>query len=633
MALIAVSAIAVCSAPAAIAAPPVPPAVEPVATPAISWSQLGLSNTINLVGSNQPTEIEVPVPQGVGPAKLTGSIGSIVNATGRVDVFDSRGVLLGSIAIPTAVATAPFVVDLSQATTDSNVVRLSFVIHDKNNQRADSCSQLPSVTLRQLSTTFAGPAPNPSTVADFLPGYLNQITILVGPNPTQDQQQAALTLVAKLTQLYRPIPTRIDVDTSPAPGPAGNNVTSRTIAIRAGDKAGLTVENPGSPRALLAITGKGPALLSQVELFADRRFDLAQTASAAVTSATPSAPESTDSMSFRQLGVAAQASVIGTTTLYIGFDAAKFAVGQIDNARVHLIAKYTPVSSGDGSVLIKSGNEVLASRVLDASGVVDLSADIPAPAVTSNVGLALEVRYIPEQECAPLYNSVSFVVDPASTVKVSQGSQNRGGFPVLPMAFTPDFDVALANVGQLRYAAMVINLMGQQSTVTLRPNVTTLGEAAKRSTGLLTVGTGAELAQAGMQPPLLATGHDAVDINGTPVTGVDVRSPLGVIQAFSNNGRTVLAVDSSGDRALLDRSFDYIRGLENRWGSLTGDVVATGASSETVNLTVRAGGWIADREVASDAWKRWTLLTAAVGAVVILAVGVIWFVRRRRTGH
>jgi hypothetical protein len=39
----------------------------------------------------------------------------------------------------------------------------------------------------------------------------------------------------------------------------------------------------------------------------------------------------------------------------------------------------------------------------------------------------------------------------------------------------------------------------------------------------------------------------------------------------------ILAVDTSGDPTLLDRSFDHIRGLDGRWGSLAGDVVATGA--------------------------------------------------------
>ena len=417
------------------AAPAAPGArADPDTTPAISWSQLGLSNRIELLGSNQSTDVSVPIPQGVSPATLTGMIGSVTNATGRIDVLDQRGILLGSIPIPAQVATIPFVVDVSGAGITAGVAILSFVLHDDNHP-GDYCGRPPSVTLSQLATAYSGPTPNPRTVADFLPGYLDHIVIQVGPTPTRDQQQAALALVAKLTHLYHPMPVRIDVDTSPAPAPATDTATARTISISDGDQPGLVVENPGSPNAVLVISGKGPDLLRQVELFADRRFDLAQTPSSLVTAVTPTAPRSTDHMSFGQLGITSQATVLGTTTLYIGFDATVFDIGQIDRARVHLIAKYTPVTSGDGSVVIRSGSVIVASHILDQSGVVDLSADIPAPAISSNVGLALEVRYLPHQSCPPPYDRITFAVDPESTLTVHPGTDNRGGFPMLPMAF------------------------------------------------------------------------------------------------------------------------------------------------------------------------------------------------------
>lgn len=121
-------------------------------------------------------------------------------------------------------------------------------------------------------------------------------------------------------------------------------------------------------------------------------------------------------------------------------------------------------------------------------------------AIASNVGLALEIRYIPRQQCAALYDRITFAVDPASTIAVSPGTNNRGGFSVLPMAFTPDFDVAVDTPDQIRYAAQVINLMAQQSTIVLAPTVIGLDEAAKRGTGLLVVAPGDKLTQAGMRP-------------------------------------------------------------------------------------------------------------------------------------
>src|SRR6476620_6363858 len=74
--------------PIASAQPFVSVAAEPNVTPAIDWTQLGLPQNMDLVGSNQKFETSIPVPEGIGPSLLTGQIGSVVNVTdGRVDVL------------------------------------------------------------------------------------------------------------------------------------------------------------------------------------------------------------------------------------------------------------------------------------------------------------------------------------------------------------------------------------------------------------------------------------------------------------------------------------------------------------------------------------------------------------------
>lgn len=601
-------------------------------SPAIGWSQLGLSNQIQLLGANQPTDIEMPVPAGVTPARLSGQIGSVVNTTGRIDVLDARGVLIANIPIPADLQTVPFNIDVSKAQVVDGVAKLSFRLRDLDNKRIDSCVQPPEVTLSQLAATYSGATPDPTTVADFLPGYLDRITIEVGPEPTQDQQQAALDLVAKLTHLYRPMPVRIDIDTESESAQGPNRGTSRTIVIREDGEPGVAVENPDSPEAVLAITGSGPELQQQVELFADRRFGLAQNPSAIVLTANQQQAQITNIKTFEQLGMTGQASVLGLTTMYAGFDVSTFGVGSITNAKVHLKARYTPVVGGEASVLIRSGSTVLATQKLDESGVLDVTGDIPAESVTSNIGMALELRYSPDQDCAPMNDRITFALDPQSTVTVTPGSRNRGGFPVLPMAFNPDFEVALDQPGHLDFAAQAINLMGQQSTVPLRPHVTTFTEAATAGTGLLAVTDGSQLAEAGMQPPLLPSSASAVDVNGSPETDVDLKGGVGVVQAFTHNDRTVLAISGSDDWALVDASFDYIRGLPNRWASLTGDVVATGTAGDSVNLTLHEGGGMTN-EYPGDGWKWWAWVSIAAGTAAVLGAVTFVFVRRRRAGH
>ncbi|MBO0681401.1 hypothetical protein JRC04_28395 [Mycolicibacterium sp. S2-37] len=611
------------------AAQPTADAVEPPGvTPPMPLTQLGLSDEIELVGSNQSADTSLPVPIGVLPGVLTGQIGSVVNVVnGRVEVVDARGVVLGTIPVPTDLTSIPFAIDLQNAQIVDGRAAVGFILRD-NTSAADSCSQRPSLTLSQLATTFSGPTPNPTNVADFLPGYLDQIVIRVGSRPTESQQQAALDLVARLTHLYRPMPVRINVTTDEGPAPVGSS--TRVIDIRSGAQAGMVVENPGTPEAMLVITGSGPELERQVDLFSDRRIGLAQTPSAAVLSTHQDATQTTNIKTFGQLGMTGEASVLGTDTLYAGFDVAAFGLGSISRASVHLKARYTPVVGGDASVVVRSGSTILATERLDDTGVLDIIGDIPPESITSNVGVAIELRYLPDQECAPLSDRITFWLDPQSTVSVTPGIHNRGGFPVLPMAFTPEFDVAVDAPEHLAFAAQAVNLLSQHSTVLMQPRVTTLQAAASSRMGTVVVATGEELAKANLNAPLLPGGADSVKIDDTLQTDVNLNGPLGVVQAFTQNDRVVLAVSGVGDWSLTNETFNYIRGLDNRWASLSGDVVATGAVGRTVSLTIHEGAGLVN-EHPGRVWQWWAWVSIGVSiGLVAAAVAVALVLWRRR---
>ncbi|BBX10218.1 hypothetical protein MAIC_50210 [Mycolicibacterium aichiense] len=602
------------------------PAPEPPRL--IGWPQLGLPDRIDLLGANQPSETAIPVPAGTVPTTLSGVIGAVVNVvSGRVDVLDDRGMVLGTIPVPADATTVPFEIDISPALVANGMAKLSFVIRD-NNQNVNNCTQIPALSISQLASSFAGPPTDPASVADYLPSFLDKILINVGPNPTYVQQQAALDLVAQLTKKYRPMPVRIDVttqDIAPAPEP-----TVRVIDIRDNSQPGVIVENAGTPAATLVISGTGQTLARQVQLFVDQRTNLAQAPAAVVLSSKDDTTLSSNTKTFDQLGVNGQASVLGVTTIYAGFDVSAFGAGPISSASVHLMAKYTPVGSGQASVLIRSGSTVLATHRLDNSGTLDISGVIPPEEIASNVGLALELRYIPQQECAPLNDRMTFALDGQSTVTVTPGTNNRGGFPVLPMAFTPDFYVTLDSPEYIRYAAQAINLMAQQTSVTLRPKVTTFGQASSSGTGLLAVTSGAALSKAGMKAPLVPNGASDVGVNGDPATDLNVNGQVGAIQAFTSNNRTVLAISATGDWSLVDASFDYIRGLPSRWASVVGDVVATGSQGRTVNMSVNEGGPMARQPNPGAAWKWWAWLSLGIGTAALVIAATVLVIRLRR---
>ena len=127
---------------------------------------------------------------------------------------------------------------------------------------------------------------------------------------------------------------------------------------------------------------------------------------------------------------------------------------------------------------------------------------------------------------------------------------------------------------------------------------------------------------------MLSQGPGPVDIDGVPATSVDLNGPVGVLQAFSTQGRTVLAIDASQDWSLVDRCFDYIRAQPSRWASLTGDVVAAGAAGQSVNLTLREGGPLID-EYPGAPWKWWTWATVGSVFAALLVTGAILLWRRK----
>ncbi len=616
--------------------PPAPPAVDtgaPNPSAAVPWRQFGRAESLELRGANMESTVAITMPAGITPTQLSGRIGAAVNiAAGRVDVLDGRGNSLGSIPVPGDSTTTPFALDTSGAATDNGVLTLGFVLRTSN-PPADTCEPTPAVTLSGLATTVSGRTPAPSTVADFLPNYLDAITIWTGPDPSADQQQAALSLTAMLTRTYRPMPVRIDVDTSARP-PAGDLPGRRVITILNGERSGIDVLNPGTPQAVLAITGRDAMLSDQVDLFIDRRPELIQSPSAAVESATGTLTPTRTIMTFEQLGIAASPSFTGATTIYVGFDGAAFAVGPIEKAKIDLRARYTPTADDEASILVRSGAYVLATQRLNQSGSLDMTFEIPPQAISSDIGMALELQYFPGGGdgggCAPLNDRMTFAIDPRSTVEVTPGSAGARGFPQLPAAFTPEFGVAVERPELIRYAAQAINFIGQRTATLLRPQLVSLADGAANGTPLMVVTGGEGLAAFGMLPPVMVDSNGAVQIDGAADTVAMLSGPLALVQSFPQNGRAVLSIGVPDRAELADKTMDYIRRLDNGWSSLTGDVVATGAAGDTVALTVRAEQQMSGRADDKAGWKWSVVATLAVGVVAAAAAVRGLIVRRRR---
>ena len=102
------------------------------------------------------------------------------------------------------------------------------------------------------------------------------------------------------------------------------------------------------------------------------------------------------------------------------------------------------------------------------------------------------------------------------------------------------------------------------------------------------------------------------------------------VQAFTDSGRAVVAVTGTGDWTLVDATLDHVRGLPNRWGSLTGDVVATGIAGDTVTLSVSEGDSMPHQPAPGEGWQWWAWASIAAVGAAAGAAGATVLIRRRR---
>ena len=165
---------------------------------------------------------------------------------------------------------------------------------------------------------------------------------------------------------------------------------------------------------------------------------------------------------------------------------------------MHIIGHYSPVIGGEASVVCAPVTRCWAlvastspgSRYhRDHPGGIDCVQRRPGPGVA-----------LPSQPALPATQRPDAVRStPPPPSKSPPAPTTVAAFPVLPMAFTPNFDVVVDQPDHLRFAAEAVNLMGQQTLVTLQPRLTNLAAA---------VGSGARAAGRCLRGDLARAGTD-----------------------------------------------------------------------------------------------------------------------------
>jgi hypothetical protein len=613
---------------------------DPAAGPEVTlpWRTLGLPGGISLVGADTNLDVSVPVPTGFGAVRLRGLIHAPVDfGAGFVEITDGTGRLLATVDLPAVApdqAVVPFDVDISAARVSAAKLGLSFAVREAALPAADRCGLGERVELSDLAVVYAGIEPAPTTIATFFPAVLQRLTIYTPMDADDAEEQAVLTLASAVARLYRPQSPVITVVKQPrgATPPAAPQFT-RAVVVENGD-AGLSVINPDTADVYLELTGRGDELAAQASLVANQVQSLAQVPEVRVDKAGSSGDPRLDEVSFGDLNMTGESSVLRTSTMTVGVDRAALGGGRVDGVQVHLLATHTPVQAMDSASLMVSVNgQALHTTPLGDSGRVDTVFDVPREFLGQRINFEFDLTFSPRQLCSPTIAPLTFQVDPRSTLTMRRGGPALGGFGAVPSEFSPEFLVAMdgSNPNQLHYATRVIADVARLTDAELMPRVVDVKAAADAGIGALIVANAATIEQTSLRPPVGGESAEVrVDLGDE--LRADINRGLGSIQAFADQprNRSVVLVTTSGAWTLVEPLFGYIDQLPDGWSSLDGDVLAAGAAGSVTNLSIGSGDAAAAPVENSTDSRVWVVVGMGGAALAALVVGAALVWRRRR---
>ncbi|NVN52757.1 hypothetical protein HLY00_4466 [Mycolicibacterium hippocampi] len=611
---------------------------DPAAGPDVSlpWTGLGLPDELTLVGANTSQGVSLPVPSGFTATRLRGLLNSPVDfGAGFVEITDSTGRFLATVNLPEVVpeqVVVPFDVDISAAQVRDSELGLSFTVRQAGIPVQERCGLGERLLISDLAAVFAGVEQAPTTIASFFPPVLQRVTIYAPVDADDAEQQAVLTLASAVARMYRPQTTALTVVTQPrgaTPPPAPQ--LTRAIVVENGD-AGITVVNPDRADVFLKVTGRGGELTDQASLVVNELQSLAQVSTVRVEQAGSSANSEADEMTFEELDISGESTVLRTASLAVGVD--RSALGaRIDGLTVHLLATHTPVADLDSaSMTVSVGGQAVHTAALDNTGQVDATFEVPGEFLRQRINFDFDLTFSPRQVCSPTIAPMTFQLDPRSTLTMQRGGPAGDGFAAVPSEFSPEFLVALdgSNPNQLDYASRVVADIARLTGSPLTPRVVDVSAAADATTAALIVANSATMERTSVRAPVGGESADvAVDLRNQ--LRADINSGLGSIQVFADQprDRTVVLVTTSGAWSLLDPLLGYIDQLPNGWSSLDGNVIAAGPEGTVTQLSIGSSDDAAAAPQEEAGLPTWLVMTAGIAVLALVVLGAALWWRRR----
>lgn len=632
--------------PAAVAQPAPAPSAPAEAPPApaagdvsLALSDLGMGSALTFPGQQFERSIALPLLPGMAPTALTGTIQLPPHvARGTLEVHSGTR-LLDRVEVPQD-PRAPVRLSLAGAEQENNAISVtltSSLVSEPGTCVTDWLGR--PMTLSDAAVGYFGAEAQPSTVAEFLPPVLRQLTVYVPATPSETESAAVLTLTTALIARYHGQPLAVDVRPVQAGAAVPDHapgLLERQIEIAESPEAGLRVTAGAQP--VLRITGNGSALDDQIRLLTSALTKIAIT-SGATAVALPQAPQlAPDSTTLLALGeTQLSATAIGSVSVDIGIDQTRLGRASRD-VRIRLLGNYTPLPSTlSGNITVTAGSRYVDSWPVDASGRIERWIDLPDEVLGRYTTLTVTFHQTGLTHGCGLEQPVTLTIDPDSEVtSASAAPPVPGGFGALPQALLPGFQVGLRTPGFTDTLRAVKILTGLQrlTAVPLRPELVGFDAAARgKQPAVLITATG-DLPESIRLP--LSQDDDTLTVTDDSTRAavrIDPTVPFGSLQTTWSGGRTVVVATSTEAPEHLDRALDWLNADSRRWYRLSGSVLFQTGDREPEFFDPSAVAPSATgASISSDSVARMLAIAAGVLLVVgvLVAAVVLLMLRRRR---
>jgi hypothetical protein len=595
------------------------------------------------------TRFDIPVPQGVVPRAITAVMtmpevvddGEVVfRVNGRVaETVDST--LYTQVRIPVTRADV-----IANGTIGLTMSALGPPIDDVCRPVAGEAA------LRKITLDYTGRERAPTSLANFFPPASSRIYVLIAADADDDLLEAGIAAVAALRSRY-PDTTEIELGTL-EDGPEQAIASQRVVVLSAGRPGEVTTDvstAPGSGVPTLTIAAVGEDLGAAARALAlTTGGDSLQLAddpeaegiSGELGSRQPDLERSLDDLGAGEVVL----SGYGVTSQVVDIPQDTFS-STISEIAVHLQGAHSAVTDPDRARIdVRMNGELVGSKTLDDTGVLDLDFTVPAGKLRSVNELQLVLSAVTPDGlpcAAPGAPPIEVDLDTAgSTLTATAGTPETGGFQLWPQLLQGSLPVAVRTEGPQRFAAVqeLARVVGSLQQAAAFPLDVQLVPAdafiADDRSGIIVGATTADATS--LEAPLRLSSIRLLDQadSSFQVTSQEPYAVLEAIGPTSSVDRHVLMLGGwspngdSAPRALTTKLVKFL--VTEGWPALTGDLLLTDESAEPFTVDSATLKQEAAAETDPDeerSYATWFVAGIAL-LLLLLAFQVVVSIRRDR---